>query len=63
MFEKKIVWPKYQLIAKRIKVFSFEEIKTPHTLHNGHKQKIKLSLEKRWITQSASHRSKNYGVR
>jgi hypothetical protein len=27
MFEKKIVWPKYQLIAKRIKVFSFEEIK------------------------------------
>ena len=46
MFEKKIAWPKYQLIAKRIKVYSFEEIKTPHALHNEHKQKIRLSLDK-----------------
>ena len=45
MFEKKIAWPKYQIIAKRIKVFSFDEINT-HSTHNEHKQLIKESIEK-----------------
>ena len=44
MFEKKIAWPKYQIIAKRIKVFSFDEIST-HSTHNEHKQLIKQSIE------------------
>jgi hypothetical protein len=44
MFEKKIVWPKYQLIAKRIKVYSFAEIKTPHTLHNEAQTKNKIKF-------------------
>jgi len=45
MFEKKIAWPKYQIIAKRIKVFPINEIKT-HPTHNEHKQLIKQSIEK-----------------
>jgi hypothetical protein len=45
MFDKKIAWPKYQIIAKRIKVFPINEIKT-HPTHNEHKQLIKQSIEK-----------------
>jgi hypothetical protein len=45
MFEKRIAWPKYQIIAKRIKVFPFSQI-TTHTLHNEHKQIIRNSIEK-----------------
>lgn len=45
MIEKKIAWPKYQLIAKRIKVFNISEIKT-HTLHADHKKLIQESIDK-----------------
>lgn len=45
MIEKKIAWPKYQMIAKRIKVFNISEIKT-HTLHADHKKIIQNSIDK-----------------
>jgi len=45
MIEKKIAWPKYQLIAKRIKVFPINELQT-HTLHADHKKIIQNSLDK-----------------
>jgi hypothetical protein len=41
---KDMLWPRYMIIAKRIKVFSFDEIST-HSTHNEHKQLIKQSIE------------------